>query len=46
VTPSVFGLPEITNKLETVKIDKEMQSFQAYQKLRHERINKYYEGKR
>jgi len=27
-------------------ITKEMTSFMSYQKLRHERINKYYEGKR
>ena len=46
ITPSVFVLPAIDNTVQTMAITKEMTEFKAYQKLRHERINKYYEGKR
>lgn len=45
-TPSLFGLPPVDNSVKTMAITKEMQEFKPYQKLRHERINKYYEGKR
>jgi hypothetical protein len=46
VSPSVFALPAKDTTVETMAISKEMQNFKAYQKLRHERINKYYEGAR
>lgn len=45
-SPSVFALPAKDTTVETMAITKEMQNFKAYQKLRHERINKYYEGAR
>merc|ERR1712153_160496 len=46
ITPSVFALPAVDKSVKSMAITKEMSEFKAYQKLRHERINKYYEGKR
>jgi len=46
ITPSVFALPAVDKSITSMAITKEMTEFKAYQKLRHERINKYYEGKR
>lgn len=44
--PSVFGLPAVDKFSPPEPITKEMLSVKVYQKLRTERINKYYNGKR
>lgn len=44
--PSLFGLPEVVKTSAPEPITKEMLAVNVYQKLRAERINKYYNGKR
>jgi large subunit ribosomal protein L13e len=44
--PSLFGLPPVEKTSPPEAITKEMLEAKVYQKLRHERINKRYEGKR
>merc|ERR1719265_138323 len=46
VTPDVFGLPAVVKTSAPEPITKEMLAAKSYQKLRSERINKYYNGKR
>jgi len=44
--PSIFGLPPVEKTSPPEAITKEMLAAKVYQKLRAERINKRYEGKR
>lgn len=44
--PSFFGLPPVVKTSPPEAITKEMLAAKVYQKLRAERINKRYEGKR
>jgi len=44
--PSLFGLPPVVKTSPPEAITKEMLATKVYQKLRAERINKRYEGKR
>jgi len=46
VTPSVFGLPAVDKTSAPEPLTKEMLAAKVYQKLRCERTNKYYNGKR
>lgn len=43
---ALFTLPKVTKRCKAEPITKEMKEFKAYQKLRHERINQRYAGKR
>lgn len=43
---ALFKLPAVVKRCKAEPITKEMQGFKAFQKLRHERINKYYAGAR
>lgn len=45
-TPSIFGLPAVDKTSAPEPITKEMLAVKVYQKLRAERINKRYNGKR
>lgn len=45
-TPSIFGLPPVVKTSPNEPLTKEMLAVKVYQKLRAERINKRYEGKR
>ena len=45
-TPSVFGLPAVDKTSAPEPITKEMLAAKVYQKLRTERVNKRYNGKR
>jgi len=42
----MFELPEVVKTSAPEAITKEMLAVKVYQKLRHERVNKYYDGKR
>ena len=45
-SPELFGLPKVDKTSAPEPITKEMLAAKVYQKLRHERINKRYNGKR
>ena len=45
-TDGVFALPSVSKRCKVEAITAEMKSAKTYQKLRHERINKRYNGKR
>jgi len=43
---SLFTLPKVVKRCKAEPITKEMKELKVYQKLRHERINQRYAGKR